>query len=89
MCDSFVALGNSTASGSVLLAKSADTEVNEAEHVVRYPRWEYRDGHGEEPGGGRDLASDGGACRYPSVCCGAVPRRDRDGRWSLSICLDV
>ena len=44
MCDSFVALGNSTASGSVLLAKSADTEVNEAEHVVRYPRREYRDG---------------------------------------------
>jgi dipeptidase len=44
MCDSFVALGNSTASGSVLLAKSADTEVNEAEYVVRYPRREYRDG---------------------------------------------
>jgi secernin len=44
MCDSFVALGNSTASGSVLLAKSADTEVNEAEHVVRYPRRDYRDG---------------------------------------------
>jgi secernin len=44
MCDSFVALGNSTASGSVLLAKSADTEVNEAEHVARYPRREYRDG---------------------------------------------
>jgi secernin len=44
MCDSFVALGNSTAGGSVLLAKSADTEVNEAEHVVRYPRLEYRDG---------------------------------------------
>ncbi|MFV2067260.1 MAG: C69 family dipeptidase [Pirellulales bacterium] len=44
MCDTFVALGNSTASGSVLLAKSADTEVNEAEHVVRYPRREYGEG---------------------------------------------
>ena len=44
MCDSFVALGNSTRSGSVLLAKSADTEVNEAEHVVRYPAREYRMG---------------------------------------------
>lgn len=44
MCDSFVALGNSTADGSVLLAKSADTEVNEAEHVVRFPRRRYRDG---------------------------------------------
>lgn len=44
MCDSFVALGNSTKGGSVLLAKSADTEVNEAEHVVRYPAREYRDG---------------------------------------------
>lgn len=44
MCDSFVALGNSTASGSVLLAKSADTEVNEAEQVVRYPRRAYAPG---------------------------------------------
>ena len=44
MCDSFVALANSTADGSVLLAKSADTEVNEAEHVVRFPRRQYRDG---------------------------------------------
>ena len=44
MCDSFVALGNSTESGSVLLAKSADTEVNEAEQVVRYPRRGYAEG---------------------------------------------
>ena len=44
MCDSFVALANSTAHGSVLLSKSADTEVNEAEHVVRFPRRQYRDG---------------------------------------------
>ena len=44
MCDSFVALGNSTESGSGLLAKSADTEVNEAEHVVRFERREYGEG---------------------------------------------
>ena len=44
MCDSFVALGNSTANGSVLLAKSADTSVNEAQHLVRQPRREYREG---------------------------------------------
>ncbi len=44
MCDSFVALGNSTASGNVLLAKSADTEVNEAEHLVRIPRARHGDG---------------------------------------------
>jgi hypothetical protein len=44
VCDSFVALGNSTASGSVLLAKSADTSVNEAQHLVRQPRCEYREG---------------------------------------------
>ena len=44
MCDSFVALGDSTARGSVLLAKSADTEVNEAEHVVRFEARDYPDG---------------------------------------------
>jgi dipeptidase len=44
MCDTFVALGNSTESGSVLLAKSADTEVNEAEHVVRFAPRDYEDG---------------------------------------------
>ena len=44
MCDSFVSLGNSTKDGSVLHAKSADTEVNEAEHVVRYGREEFDEG---------------------------------------------
>ena len=44
MCDRFVALGNSTESGSVLLAKSADTEVNEAEKVIHYPRRGYGEG---------------------------------------------
>lgn len=41
MCDTFVALGNSTVNGSVLLAKNADTEVNEAQHLVKFPRREY------------------------------------------------
>jgi hypothetical protein len=44
MCDTFVALGNSTANGSVLLAKSADTEVNEAQHFLRLPAREYPEG---------------------------------------------
>ncbi|MDE0204086.1 MAG: C69 family dipeptidase [Rhodospirillaceae bacterium] len=43
-CDSFVALGDATARGSVLLAKSADTEVNEAEHVVRFEARDYPNG---------------------------------------------
>jgi dipeptidase len=37
MCDTFVALSDCTANGSVLLAKSADTEVNEAQHFLRLP----------------------------------------------------
>jgi secernin len=44
MCDTFVALGNSTATGSVLLAKNADTEINEAQHLVRLPQREYGTG---------------------------------------------
>jgi dipeptidase len=41
MCDTFVALKEATANGSVLLAKSADTEVNEAQHLLKLPRKEY------------------------------------------------
>ena len=37
MCDTFVALGSTTLTGSVLLAKNADTEVNEAQHVLKIP----------------------------------------------------
>jgi secernin len=44
MCDTIVALKNSTSTNSVLLAKSADTEVNEAEQIVKYPRKEYSEG---------------------------------------------
>src|SRR4051812_34247336 len=44
MCDTFVALADSTANGSVLLAKSADTEVNEAQHFLRLPARYYAEG---------------------------------------------
>jgi dipeptidase len=44
MCDTFVALSDSTANGSVLLAKSADTEVNEAQHFLRLPARDYPEG---------------------------------------------
>jgi len=38
MCDTFVALPAVTATGGVLLAKNADTEVNEAQHLLKLPR---------------------------------------------------
>jgi hypothetical protein len=44
MCDTFVALSDSTANGSVLLAKSADTEVNEAQHFLRLPARDFAAG---------------------------------------------
>lgn len=44
MCDTFVALGNSTAEGSVILAKNADTEINEAQHLIHVPRREWGSG---------------------------------------------
>jgi dipeptidase len=44
MCDTFVALSDSTANGSVLLAKSADTEVNEAQHFLRLSARDYPEG---------------------------------------------
>jgi dipeptidase len=37
MCDTFVALPNSTRDGTMLFAKSADCEVNEANAIVRIP----------------------------------------------------
>ena len=37
MCDTFVALNSATLAGSVLLAKNADTEVNEAQHLLKIP----------------------------------------------------
>ena len=44
MCDTFVAFGSATVDGSVLLAKNADTEVNEAQHLVRFPARDYAEG---------------------------------------------
>jgi Dipeptidase len=44
MCDTFVALPEATANGAVLLAKSADTEINEAQHVLKLPRRDYPEG---------------------------------------------
>ena len=44
MCDTFVALPEATATGGVLLAKNADTEINEAQHVFKMPRRQFADG---------------------------------------------
>ena len=44
MCDSFVALPDTTLTGSVLAAKNADCEINEAQAVMRLPRRSYPDG---------------------------------------------
>jgi hypothetical protein len=44
MCDTFVALPGATATGGVLLAKNADTEINEAQHVLKLPAREYPEG---------------------------------------------
>jgi secernin len=44
MCDTFVALPDVTTTGAVLLAKNADTEINEAQHVLKLPRRSYPDG---------------------------------------------
>ncbi len=38
MCDTIVALGNSTADGSVLFAKNSDRDPNEAHEVILVPR---------------------------------------------------
>ncbi len=44
MCDTSGALSDSTADGAVLLAKNADTEINEAQHLVRLPRRDWGEG---------------------------------------------
>ncbi|MCB1488139.1 MAG: hypothetical protein KDJ88_11855 [Bauldia sp.] len=44
MCDTFVALPETTAKGAVLLAKNADTEINEAQHVFKMPRRQFAEG---------------------------------------------
>ncbi len=44
MCDTIVALPEATADGAVLLAKNADTEVNEAQQILRLPARGYAPG---------------------------------------------
>jgi hypothetical protein len=44
MCDTFVALTEATANGSVILAKNSDREPNEAHEVVHVPRGEHGPG---------------------------------------------
>ena len=44
MCDTLVALPEATADGAMLLAKNADTEVNEAQQILRFPARRYAPG---------------------------------------------
>ncbi|WP_158804791.1 MULTISPECIES: C69 family dipeptidase [unclassified Acidisoma] len=44
MCDTIVALPEATADGAMLLAKNADTEVNEAQQILRFPARDYLPG---------------------------------------------
>ncbi len=44
MCDSFAALPSATRNGSVLAAKNADCEINEAQAVLLLPRRSYPEG---------------------------------------------
>ena len=41
MCDTLVALGNSTVDGSVLLAKNSDRQPNEPHIMIRIPRMRH------------------------------------------------
>jgi len=43
MCDSMVALGNSTKDGSVIFAKNCDRQPNEPHIVIRVPRKKYNE----------------------------------------------
>ncbi|MEM7021914.1 MAG: C69 family dipeptidase [Pseudomonadota bacterium] len=44
MCDTFAALPNATTTGTTLLAKSADTEVNECQALERLPARDWPEG---------------------------------------------
>lgn len=44
MCDTMVALGNSTKDGSVIFAKNSDRQPNEPLIMVRVPRKQYQKG---------------------------------------------
>ena len=41
MCDTFVAVNEATADGSVILGKNSDREPNEAQPIVRVPATEF------------------------------------------------
>jgi secernin len=44
MCDTVVALGNTTADGITLFGKNSDREPNEAQHLLRIPRTQHPEG---------------------------------------------
>ena len=44
MCDTMVALGNTSSDGSVLFAKNSDRQPREAHIIVRIPRQEHQSG---------------------------------------------
>ena len=44
MCDTFFVLNSATLTGSVLLAKNADIEVNEAQHLLKIPGRSWPEG---------------------------------------------
>lgn len=44
MCDTIVALGNSTADGVALFAKNSDREPNEGQHLAYFPRTQHAPG---------------------------------------------
>lgn len=44
MCDTLVALGNSTKDGSVIFAKNSDRDPNEAHELVSVPRTKHAEG---------------------------------------------
>jgi secernin len=44
MCDTMVALGNSTADGRVLFAKNSDRQPNECHIIIRIPRRKHPEG---------------------------------------------
>ncbi|MDF1519527.1 MAG: hypothetical protein RQ728_02550 [Brevefilum sp.] len=44
MCDTFVALGNATADGSVIFGKNSDRDPNEAHELLSIPHARHQDG---------------------------------------------
>lgn len=44
MCDTMVALGNSTKDGTVIFAKNSDRQANEPHVLIRVPRQSHESG---------------------------------------------